>query len=82
MSKTSDLGRYLGISMIHDRGGSRHFQYILDRLDVCLSSWKVATLSLVGQITIVISMLNAIHAYAMQTCVPPIEICDKIDKKI
>ncbi|CAN0907510.1 hypothetical protein LINGRAHAP2_LOCUS24840, partial [Linum grandiflorum] len=81
MSKMSDLGRYLGISMIHGRGGCRHFQYILDCLDARLSSWKVATLSLAGRVTLVISVLNVIPAYAMQTCVLPIEICEKLTRR-
>ncbi|CAN0838994.1 hypothetical protein LINGRAHAP2_LOCUS2457 [Linum grandiflorum] len=37
MSKTETLGRYLGIPMIHGRGGVNHYRYILERLDSKLS---------------------------------------------
>ncbi|CAN1818735.1 Putative ribonuclease H protein At1g65750 [Linum perenne] len=79
---TQDLGRYLGVPVLHDRITRRTYQPIFERLDAKLSGWKASSLSLAGRITLALSILNAIPAYAMQTSVLPSHICEKIDQKI
>ncbi|CAN1845613.1 Putative ribonuclease H protein At1g65750 [Linum perenne] len=68
---TRDLGRYLGVPVLHGRILRRTYQPILDRMDAKLSGWKASSLSLAGRITLALSVLNAITAYAMQTSVLP-----------
>ncbi|CAN1753238.1 Putative ribonuclease H protein At1g65750 [Linum perenne] len=79
---TQDLGRYLGIPIIHGRTTSSTFTEILVQMDSKLSGWKSKTLSLVGRVTLAQSVLAAIPAYAMQTSLLPIETCKEIDKRI
>ncbi|CAN1312873.1 Putative ribonuclease H protein At1g65750, partial [Linum perenne] len=82
MSATRNLGRYLGILVLHGRTTVDKFEYIIERIDHKLSGWKCSSLSLAGRVTLAVSVLNALPAYAMQTCFIPFTICDKIDAKI
>ncbi|KAK3193440.1 hypothetical protein Dsin_024750 [Dipteronia sinensis] len=45
-----------------------------------LATWKSATLSLAGRITLIKSVASAIPVYAMQSVKLPIEVCNKLDK--
>ncbi|CAN1129754.1 Putative ribonuclease H protein At1g65750 [Linum perenne] len=82
MPLTQDLGRYLGVPILHERVTSHPYQDILDRIDKKLAGWKVKTLSLAGRVTLAQSVLAAIPAYAMQTSVLPVNTCEEIDRRI
>ncbi|CAN1181294.1 Putative ribonuclease H protein At1g65750 [Linum perenne] len=82
MPLTQDLGRYLGVPILHERVTSHTYQDILDRIDKKLAGWKVKTLSLAGRVTLAQSVLAAIPAYAMQTSVLPVNTCEEIDRRI
>ncbi|CAL1410370.1 unnamed protein product [Linum trigynum] len=45
---TSNLGRYLGVPVIHDRVSKYTFLNLIDRIDKRLAGWKASTLSLAG----------------------------------
>ncbi|CAN1157418.1 Putative ribonuclease H protein At1g65750 [Linum perenne] len=79
---TQNLGRYLGVPVLHDRITTQTYQEILDRIDNKLAGWKVKSLSLAGRVTLAQSVLAAIPAYAMQTAVLPVTTCDEIDRRI
>ncbi|CAN1138632.1 Putative ribonuclease H protein At1g65750 [Linum perenne] len=79
---TQNLGRYLGVPVLHGKTTRNTYQPILDRLESKLSGWKANSLSLAGRVTLALSVLNAIPAYAMQTSVLPCHICEAIDRKI
>ncbi|CAN1138974.1 Putative ribonuclease H protein At1g65750 [Linum perenne] len=79
---TRDLGRYLVVPVLHGKITKNTYQPILDRLDSKLSGWKSNSLSLAGRVTLALSVLNAIPAYAMQTSVLPCHICEAIDRRI
>ncbi|CAN0907476.1 Putative ribonuclease H protein At1g65750 [Linum grandiflorum] len=59
-----------------------HYKYILEHFDVNLSSWKRSSLSLAGRVTLATSVLNAILAFATQTSILPITVCNDIDRRI
>ncbi|CAN1836497.1 Putative ribonuclease H protein At1g65750 [Linum perenne] len=82
MPLTQDLGRYLGVPILHEWVTSHTYQEILDRIDKKLAGWKVKTLSLAGRVTFAQSVLAAIPAYAMQTFVLPANTCEEIDRRI
>ncbi|CAL1413056.1 unnamed protein product [Linum trigynum] len=82
IQSTPDLGRYLGVPVLHGRLSKVTFRYILENMDRRLSLWKARTLSLAGRVTLAMSVLNAIPSYAMQTSFLPLSICDAIDQKI
>ncbi|CAN1831532.1 Putative ribonuclease H protein At1g65750 [Linum perenne] len=82
MAETTNLGKYLGIPLLHGRSTNNHYKYILENLDAKLSGWKSETLSLAGRVTLATSVLNALPSYAMQTSLLPGYICEKIDQRI
>ncbi|CAN1147309.1 Putative ribonuclease H protein At1g65750 [Linum perenne] len=79
---TQDLGRYLGVPVLHGRTTKATYLEILDRIDQKLLGWKAKSLSLAGRVTLAHSVLSAIPAYAMQTSVLPATTCSDIDKRI
>ncbi|CAN1810688.1 Putative ribonuclease H protein At1g65750 [Linum perenne] len=79
---TQDLGRYLGVPVLHGRTTRGTYQPIIDKLDNKLSGWKAKSLSLAGRVTLAKSALSAIPAYVMQTTVLPATTCEAIDKRI
>ncbi|CAN1165251.1 Putative ribonuclease H protein At1g65750 [Linum perenne] len=79
---TQNLGRYLGVPVLHGRVTKHTYSYILDRMDSKLAGWKADNLSLAGRITLASSVLNSIPSYVMQTAFLPLSLCDKIDRKI
>lgn len=78
---TNDLGKYLGVPILHSRVNRRSFQFILDKVDQRLSNWKTKNLSLAGKLTLTKSVLQSMPTYVMQTAYIPRFICDEIDKK-
>ncbi|CAN1178468.1 Putative ribonuclease H protein At1g65750 [Linum perenne] len=82
MPLTNDLGRYLGVPVLHNRVTVQTYQFILDHMDKRLSGWKANSLSLAGRVTLAQSVLAAIPSYVMQTAVLPVSICTEIDKRI
>ncbi|XP_024171911.1 uncharacterized protein LOC112177904 [Rosa chinensis] len=77
---TSDLGKYLGMPLIHSRVNKFTYVSILDKVQSRLSAWKCKNLSLVGRLTLIQSVTVAIPNYAMQTARFPMSICDDLDK--
>ena len=45
-----------------------------------MSNWKVKTLSLVGRITLIKAIINAMPQFYMQINKLPVSICDEIEK--
>jgi len=81
MTKTNDLGKYLGVPTIKGRVTRNHFQYVLDRIDRKFAGWKTKCFSLAGCITLIQSTIESIPAYVMQTMKLPRSICDEVDRK-
>lgn len=79
--RTSNLGKYLGMPIHHERVSKSTYQYILDKMDTRLSSWKANTLSLAARHTLVSSVVSAMPSYAMQSTLLPATICEEIDKR-
>ncbi|CAN1766327.1 Putative ribonuclease H protein At1g65750 [Linum perenne] len=82
MSATSDLGRYLGVPILHGRVTKQTYNFVLERLDNKLAGWKAENLSLAGRVTLASSVLNSIPSFVMQTAFLPVYLCDQIDRKI
>ncbi|KAK9939901.1 hypothetical protein M0R45_016581 [Rubus argutus] len=77
---TDDLGKYLGMPLIHSRVNKHTYSSILDKAQNRLASWKSKVLSMVGRLTLIHSVTAAIPLYAMQTARLPMSICNKLDK--
>lgn len=50
-SLTRDLGKYLGVHLIHHRTNRDTFHHLLEKTHQRLSSWRVETLSFAGRVT-------------------------------
>ncbi|CAN1830416.1 Putative ribonuclease H protein At1g65750 [Linum perenne] len=79
---TQNLGRYLGVPLLHGRVTRSTYEFILARMDKKLAGWKANNLSLAGIVTLASSVLNAIPSYVMQSSFLPVYICEAIDRKI
>lgn len=77
---TSDLGKYLGVPLIHKRITRNTYNYLLDKVSTRLASWKARTLSLAGRLTLIKSVTSSIPIYVMQTTKLPASICDELDQ--
>ena len=61
-----NLGRYLGVPLLHERCKALDFQFVLDRMSQKLNSWKSRFLSLPGRVTLAQFTLATI-SYVMQS---------------
>lgn len=80
VSLTSNLGKYLGVDLHHDRVGKSTFKAVVQKVKKRLSSWKAESLSLAGRVTLTQSVSSSIPVYTMQSAMLPVSICDEIDK--
>ncbi|KAI5339865.1 hypothetical protein L3X38_019138 [Prunus dulcis] len=65
--QTSDLGKYLGMPLLHTRGTHATYKKLLDRVHSRLASWKGKLLSYAGRATLIQAVTSSIPIYAMQT---------------
>lgn len=80
-SRTSDLGKYLGVPIHHNRVSRQTYQFWLDKANQRLSGWKAHALSFAGRIILTQSVLAALPTYVMQTINLPKQVCGELDKK-
>ncbi|KAL5831020.1 hypothetical protein ACOSQ4_016374 [Xanthoceras sorbifolium] len=77
---TKDLGKNLGVPLIHSRINNRTYIEIVDKTLKRLTSWKSATLSFAGRITLIKAVTSALLVYAMQSVKLPGGICSNMDR--
>ncbi|GLU16148.1 hypothetical protein SLE2022_325970 [Rubroshorea leprosula] len=68
-----------GIPIIHGLHSSKHYEYILEKMQKKLASWKGANMSLAGRKVLVQSVTASILTYTMQSILLPNATCDAID---
>ena len=76
----SNLGKHLGVSLLHKRCKNSDFQFIFDRLSKKLNGWKGKFLLPARRVTLAKLALSTIPYYTMQTFLLPKSLCCKIDK--
>lgn len=79
ISKTLDLGMYLGVPILHSRMTKGSFQFLVDKVRKKLSAWKAKTQSLAGSVSLTQSCLMSMPSYIMQNTPIPIGICQKVE---
>lgn len=67
MPLTEDLGRYLGMYLVHGHHGKQHYKSLLERVHKRLNGRKMKTLSLAGRATLASSIMLSMPIYQMQT---------------
>lgn len=77
---TDNLGKYLGMPLIHSRINKYTYANIVDKVQNRLSGWKSKSLSMAGRLTLIQAVTSSSPIYAMQTARLPASSCSKIDK--
>lgn len=77
---TKDLGKYLGVPLLHQRITKQTYSYLLEKLQQKLTGWKAKNLSLARRITLCKAVLSTIPLYSMQVAVIPKHTCKEIEK--
>lgn len=77
---TNNLGKYLGVPILHGRAKKEHFNYIIEKVQNRLAGWKSNTLMIAGRATLVQASSSTIPNYTMQTMHLPSSVCDRIDR--
>ncbi|KAL4343532.1 hypothetical protein AHAS_Ahas11G0087800 [Arachis hypogaea] len=80
-ARTDNLGKYLGVPLLHSKVSKHTFNDIINKLNSRLNSWKASSLSFAGRTTLVKSVLSSIPLYTMQTALLPVSTCNVIDRK-
>lgn len=77
---TTDLGKYLGIPILHSRVTQITYKYQLERINTKITKWIASKLLLAGRVTLAESVLLNLPIYPMQTTKIPKLSCQKIEK--
>lgn len=80
VNSTENLGKYLGVPLLHSRVTKQTYQFLIDRIQQKLVNWPSSKLSLAGRVTLAQSVLSTILTYCMQTSFLPRSTCDEIDR--
>ena len=67
VSRTQNLGKYLGMPLIHSKVTSRTYPEFVEKVNKRLAGWKSKCLSFAGRTTLIKSVISAIPSYAMQS---------------
>lgn len=78
---TDDLGKYLGVPLLHKRVNKDTYSYIVEKVSSKLSSWKAERLSFAGRLTLVSSVAMSIPIYSLQSVVLPSGVCEQVKRK-
>ncbi|CAI9108429.1 OLC1v1008013C1 [Oldenlandia corymbosa var. corymbosa] len=76
----NNLGRYLGVPMIHGRVTKSTYSEVLSKIQNKVKFWNPHRFSLAGRLTLCRSVLAAVPIYTMQSTMLPKGTADQIDK--
>ncbi|RDX67737.1 putative ribonuclease H protein, partial [Mucuna pruriens] len=62
---TSNLGKYLGVLMLHDRKKNETYAYLLEKTQHPLSNWRANSLSFAGRCTLAKVVVATLPTYTM-----------------
>lgn len=79
---TGDVGKYLGVPLLHSRATKATYHYLLDNAHNKLSSWKENNLSFAGKATLAQTVLQALPSYTMQIVFLPKGVCHSLEQII
>nr|WMB96789.1 reverse transcriptase [Solanum melongena]WMB97011.1 reverse transcriptase [Solanum aethiopicum] len=77
---TQNLGKYLGVPLIHGRVSKQTYREIVEKVNNRLSGWKNKTLNLAGRATLISSVTSGIPSYHMLSTLIPKGTISSIDK--
>lgn len=77
---SGDLGKYLGVPLLHHRQTCSTYAYIVENAQKRLASWKMGCLAMVGRITLSQIVLATLPTYTMQFAMLQKGVCRKLEK--
>lgn len=77
---TADLGKYLGVPLLHKRAEKLTYMPLVAKVQHKLASWKGQFLSMAGRSVLIKSVLSTIPTYQMQSTLIPKGVLLEIDK--
>jgi hypothetical protein len=80
VSSTQDIGRYLGFPLQSNGRNSRDFNFIVEKVQAKLTSWKLKLLSPAGRVILIQFVTSSLPAYYMQNTALPSSICNELDR--
>ncbi|KAL4324777.1 hypothetical protein GQ457_11G004350 [Hibiscus cannabinus] len=80
--EVKDLGKYLGVPLLHSRVSKATYAYLLEKMRATLPGWVAKTLTLAGRITLAKAVLQAIPIYVMQSSWLPKGTCEDMERLI
>ncbi|KAI9118931.1 hypothetical protein K1719_009606 [Acacia pycnantha] len=75
-----DLGKYLGVPIIHKRASYMTFAPLIENTKKRLSGWKRGYLNLVGRTILIKTVLSVLPTYYMQTIFLPKRIVKELEQ--
>lgn len=75
----SNLGSYLGFPLIQGKASKKHYEFVVEKIQRRMTSWKGKLLNKTGKICLAKSVTSSIPIYPMQIRLLPKNICTKID---
>lgn len=78
--EAKSLDKYLGFPLIHRRSSKKDFEFIIEKMNTRLASWKHRLLNRAGRVALASSVLTTIPSYYMQVCWLPQTVCSHIEK--
>ena len=82
MTSTNNLGRYLGFPLLTQGRPGDAYNFIVERVQNKLASWRTKLLSRDGKLVLVKSVATPITEYFMQCQALPSKVCEAMDKTI
>jgi hypothetical protein len=80
VASTPNLGKYLGFPLKSCHRSSNEFNFVVEKVQAKLSSWKSKLLSPAGRVILIQSVTSAIPNYYMQIFALPSKVCLELDK--
>ncbi|CAL9013284.1 unnamed protein product [Prunus brigantina] len=77
---TDNLGKYLGMPLLHHRANKATYNSIVEKVHIRLATWKSKCLSMAGRTTLIQAVTSSIPIYAMQTTKLPMSTCEDLDR--
>lgn len=79
ISFTTNLDKYLGFPMMKGKAKKEDYNFLLDRIQSKLASWKLKLLNRAGRQTLANDVICSIPSYSMQISWLPQNVCNSID---
>ncbi|KAF7839251.1 ribonuclease H [Senna tora] len=78
--RSQEVGKYLGVEIIHGRKTKCKFSHIMDKVQNRLAGWKANCLSMAERATLIQSVCSSMPLYHMQHNMLPKSVINQVEK--